>query len=76
MNILLNLILQYIVGLLQWLSGKESAGQCKRCEFDSLSQEYSQKKETAAHFSIFAWGSPWTERPGRTQFMGSQKSQT
>ena len=32
MNILLNLVVQYTVGLPWWLSGKEFASQCKRCE--------------------------------------------
>ena len=26
----------------------------------------------ATHFSILAWKIPWTEEPGRLQFMGSQ----
>ena len=28
----------------------------------------------AAHFSILAWGSPWTEKPGGLQSMGTRKS--
>ena len=27
----------------------------------------------AIHFSILAWEISWTEKPGRLQFMGSQK---
>ena len=27
----------------------------------------------ATHFSILAWEIPWIERPGRLQFMGSQR---
>ena len=27
----------------------------------------------ATLFSIFAWRIPWTEEPGRLQFMGSQR---
>jgi len=38
--------------------------------------EDSLKKETATHSSILAWEIPWTEKPGRLPFMGSQKSQT
>ena len=26
------------------------------------------------HYSILAWEIPWTEKPGRLQSMGSQKS--
>ena len=34
------------------------------------------EEEMATHFSILAWEIPWTEEPGRLQFMGSQKSWT
>ena len=34
------------------------------------------EKEMAAHSSIIAWKTPWTEEPGGVQSMGSQKSQT
>ena len=27
------------------------------------------EKEMTTHFSIFAWRIPWTEEPGRLQFM-------
>ena len=30
----------------------------------------------ATHSSILTWRTPWTEKPGRLQSMGSQKSQT
>ena len=32
-----------------------------------------EEKEMAIHSSILAWRIPWTEEPGRLQFMGSQK---
>ena len=31
------------------------------------------EKDTATHSSILAWKIPWTEEPGRLQYMGSQK---
>ena len=31
------------------------------------------EKEMATHCSILAWKIPWTEEPGRLQFMGSQR---
>ena len=31
------------------------------------------EKEMAAHSSILAWKTPWTEEPGRLQSMGSQR---
>ena len=39
-----------------------------------LDQEVPLEKEMATHSSIFAWRIPWTEEPGRLQFMGSQES--
>ena len=38
-----------------------------------LGQEDLLKKEMATHSSILAWKIPWTEDPGRLQFMGSQR---
>ena len=34
---------------------------------------YKLEKEVATHSSILAWKIPWTEEPGRLQFMGSQR---
>ena len=31
------------------------------------------EKAMATHSSIFAWRNPWTEEPGRLQFMGLQR---
>ena len=42
----------------------------------SLDQEDPLEKEMATHSIILAWSIPWTEEPGKLQFMGSQKSQT
>ena len=36
----------------------------------SLSQEDLLEKEMETHFSILAWKIPWTEEPGRLQYMG------
>ena len=41
----------------------------------SLVWEDPLEKEMAIHSSTIAWKIPWTEEPGRLQFMGSQ-SQT
>ena len=40
-----------------------------------LGQEDPLEKEMATHSSTLAWKIPWTEKPGRLQYMGSQ-SQT
>ena len=39
-----------------------------------LGWEDSLEKEMATHSSILAWRVPWTEKPGRLQSMGLQKS--
>ena len=39
----------------------------------SPGQKDSLEKGMAAHFGILAWESPWTEEPGRVQFVGSQE---
>ena len=39
----------------------------------SLGQEDPLEKKIATHSSILAWGIPWTEEPGRLQFMVSQE---
>ena len=67
------------VGLLCWLSGKESTCQCllvQETQVWSLGQEDPLEKEMATHSSILAWEIPQTEEPGGLQSMGLQKSQT
>ena len=39
----------------------------------SLDQEDLLEKEMAAHSSILAWRTPWTEEPGSLQSMRSQR---
>ena len=39
----------------------------------SLGWEDGLEKEMVTHFTILAWRSPWTEEPGGTQSMGSQR---
>ena len=39
----------------------------------SLGQEDPLEEEMATHSSILAWTIPWTEEPGRLQFMRSQR---
>jgi len=36
----------------------------------------SLEKEIATHSSILAWGTPWTEEPGRLPSLRLQKSDT
>ena len=39
----------------------------------SPNQEDLLEKGMATHFSILAWETPWTEEPGKLQFMGLQR---
>ena len=48
--------------------GKESA-----CSASDLGWEDPPEKGMATHPSILAWRVPRTEKPGRLQFMGSQR---
>ena len=57
-----------------WLSSKEFA--CNADEVPSLGQKEPLEKEMVTHLSILVWETPWTEKPGALQSMGSQKSQT
>ena len=43
--------------------------QCRRLRLDP----WVRKILSSIHFSILAWRIPWTEEPGRLQFMGSQR---
>ena len=41
--------------------------------FQFLGQEDPLEMEMVTHSSILSWRIPWTEEPGRLQFMGSQR---
>ena len=65
----------HMYGLPRWFSGKESA--CQAGEADSISESgRSPEKEMATNSGVLALEMPWTEEPGRLQFMGSPKSWT
>ena len=42
-------------------------------QVQSLGLEDLLEKELVTHSSILAWKIPWTEKPGRLQYMGSQR---
>ena len=65
-----------VVGFPRSRGAEESACQCgshRRCGFDSWVGEETLEKGVAIHSSILAWRIPWTEKPGRLQFVGSQR---
>ena len=45
-------------------------------QVQSLGGEDPLEKEMGTHSSIIAWKIPWTEEPGRVQFMGCKESDT
>ena len=56
----------------RWLGGKESA--CNTGDLGLiLGQEDPLEKNMATHSSILAWRIPWTEEPGRPQFIRLQR---
>ena len=42
----------------------------RETQVQSLGQKDPLEKEMATHSSTLAWKIPWTEEPGRLQFMG------
>ena len=56
-----------------WLSGKESACQCRRWRFALWGWEGLLEKEMVTHSRILAWEIPETEEPGRLQSIGLQR---
>ena len=58
------LLKEIIRELLWWLSGKESACQCRRRRFDPWVRKILEK-EMATHSSILAWRIPAAEEPRR-----------
>ena len=47
--------------------------QTQEIQFPSLGREDPLEEEMVTHSSILAWEIPWTEEPGRLQFMGSPR---
>ena len=60
-------------GLPWWLSRKRMHLPIQETWLQSLDWEDPLEKEMAAHSSILAWKSPWTEEPGGLQSIGSQR---
>ena len=52
-----------LVVLPWWLSGKESACQCRNLRFSSWVTKNPLEQEMATYSSILAWEIPWTEEP-------------
>ena len=52
---------------------KKNLPAMQETQIQTLGQEDPLEKEMATHSSILAWRIPWTEKPGRLQFMGLQR---
>ena len=60
----------------QWIKNPLAMPEIQEMWVWSLGHEDPLEKEMAIHSSIFAWEIPWTEKLGRLQSMGLQKSWT
>ena len=63
-------------GLPWWLSGKESAWQCRNRGFDPWAGKILWRKKMVTHSSVLAWDIPWTEEPGELQSRGHKEWNT
>ena len=52
------------------ISGKEPTCQRRICKGLSFDPWVGREEEMATHSSILAWRIPWTEEPGKLQYMG------
>ena len=59
---------------LTYTVGKASACNAGETWVQLLVREVPLEKEMATHSITLAWRIPWTEEPGRIQFMGLQES--
>ena len=50
-----------------------NAGDIRDTRVQSLGWEDPLEEGMATHCSVFAWRIPWTEEPGRLQYIGSQR---
>ena len=62
----------HFCGLPGWLSGKESACQCRRLRFDHWAGKIPRKRAWQPTPVFLPGDSPWTEEPGGLQ-VGSQR---
>ena len=73
------LIPPFILGCRYWFSQvtlavnkpPANAGDIRECRVQSLGREDLREEGMTTHSSILAWRIPWTEEPGRLQFIGS-----
>ena len=66
------ILLLTVLGLPQWLSGKESTGKAGDL---GLISGWGRSPGEGTHSSILTCETLWTEAPGRLESVGSEKSQ-
>ena len=66
-------VFSFAKGLPWWLSGKESARQCRRPGFDPWVGNIPLEKEMVTHSSVLDWEIPWTEEPWQATVHGVAK---
>ena len=57
-----------------WLTGKDSACQCRRPGFDPWVRKTPLEEGMATHPSVLAWRIPWMEEPGGATVRGVAKT--
>ena len=57
----------------QWVKNLPEMEEMQETQIQSLDLEDPLEKEMATHSSILTWKIPWTQEPGRLQFMELQK---
>ena len=60
--------------MIQWIKNPHAMQEMKDMRVRFLGGEYPLEEGIATQSSILAWRMPWTEDPGRLQFMGSQRA--
>ena len=71
-----NLRVFVVLRFFRWHSGKEHACQgrrLRRCRFNTWVRKIPWRRKWQPLPSIFAWRMPWTEEPGRLQYIGSHR---
>ena len=57
----------------QWVKNPPAMQETQEMPVRSLGREDPLEEGMVTHSSILAWRTPWTEEPGRLQFIESQR---
>ena len=59
--------------MIQWVKNPPTMQRTQETQVRSFGCKDLLEKEMATHSRILAWRTPWTEKPGRLQSIGSQR---